>query len=394
MLTRWSSLGAWGDRDGLRSALERGSAPLTRLDPPVEGREPGAARDALLVGDAVLAERTPKGIDRRASRLSRMVLAAAAPLMDGSAQGHDDTAVILSTAFGAMAASESVLRSMRAEGPLATSPFTFTESVANAPAGQVAIRWGARGTNVTIVQGECGPLLALHRAAAEIRSGRARRALAGSHDEMTPLLHASLDRLGALSRTERAVPFGLGRDGVLASEGATAILLERRDDAQAAGKPILARLAGSGSAFDASTPRAGWGSGAGHVAEAIRATMARAGCRPDTVGLVVSGASGARGGDRLEAAILRSLWPGEEAPPCVAPKAVVGEWGGGLLAATAALLAGATPARAHDALDPAVAPFFRERERVAASPRTAPHVLVTSLAAGGGAAWLLLDRSG
>ena len=230
-------------------------------------------------------------------------------------------AVILSTTFGALAASESVMRSLRDESPAAASPFVFADSVANAPAAHVAMLWGLAGANLTITQGECGPLLTLQRARLEIRAGRADRVLVGSQDELTPMLRATLASLKALSPSGVSLPFGLERDGVLGGEGATAILVETASLARSRGARVLATLVGGGSAFDASASRAGWGQGAGHLADAIRASLARSGLTCDDVGVVLSGASGSRAGDRLEASILTSLWPeGRYRPAIVAPK--------------------------------------------------------------------------
>src|SRR6185436_3682331 len=50
--------------------------------------------------------------------------------------------------------------------------------------------------------------------------------------------------------------------------------------------------------------------------------------------------SGSKGGDRLEALLLRSLWNGDALPPVATPKAVTGEYGGGHLGAAVLAAAG------------------------------------------------------
>src|SRR6185503_20252082 len=104
------------------------------------------------------------------------------------------------------------------QGPESASPFLFTESVANAPAAQIAIAVQAKGPNLTIVQGEAGALTAVGRGLAEVAAGRADRALVGSIQEMPSLLHALLGRFGALARPdgdggEVARPFDRRRAG-------------------------------------------------------------------------------------------------------------------------------------------------------------------------------------
>jgi 3-oxoacyl-[acyl-carrier-protein] synthase II len=205
---------------------------------------------------------------------------------------------------------------------------------------------------------------------------------------MTPLLHAILDRFGALAHgePEEARPFDRGRNGFLAGEGAAVLVLEDEDLAQSRGARPLARVLGWGSAFDATAPPWGWGEGAEVLARALRRTLERAGV--DAVELIVSGASGAVAGDRLEARTLQAAWEGVPLPPVVAPKAVTGEYGGGHLAASVLAASGARlgPAAGFAERDPELRIVPHD-----GSPLSPPKtVLVSSLAAGGAAAWLVL----
>jgi hypothetical protein len=87
---------------------------------------------------------------------------------------------------------------------------------------------------------------------------------------------------------------------------------------------------------------------------------------------------------------LAAAWGAAAFPPVVVPKAVVGEFGGGFLAAAVMAAEGASFGRpaAFDAPDPelTIAPHD-------GSPLPAPkRVLVSALAAGGASAWALLER--
>ena len=90
-----------------------------------------------------------------------------------------------------------------------------------------------------------------------IRSGRRRWVLAGGTDSMVnPLGVAGFCALSATSvRNEEPArasrPFDRTRDGFVMGEGAGALVLERLDDAQARGAPLLAEVTGYGSSFDA-----------------------------------------------------------------------------------------------------------------------------------------------
>ncbi len=284
------------------------------------------------------------------------------------------------------------MRQILLENPQAASPFYFTECVANAPAAQIAIAAHARGANVTIVQREAGPLLAVAKGAAEVASGRARRALVGAAEEMTPLLHSFLDRFSALSRQEVARPFDRRRDGFLAAEGAVVLVLERQTDALARGVAPLARIAGWASAFDPTAAPTDWGQGGPGLARGLVRGLARFGLAPADFDRVVSGANGAVAGDRLEASVLSAAWQGGELPPVLAPKGVTGEYGGSFLAATLFAACGMTfgPTAGFAQPDPAVG-LVPHDGRPLPQPR---RLLATGLAAGGAATWLALESTG
>jgi 3-oxoacyl-[acyl-carrier-protein] synthase II len=306
------------------------------------------------------------------------------------------TAVVIATAFGPSTNTEALLKQILFEGPEAASPSLFMESVANAPAAQIAIALKARGASLTICQREAGPLLALGAGAAEIAAGRAGRVLAGAVDEMTPLLHALLDRFGALARMgaegeELARPFDRRRNGFLAGEGGTVVVLESAGSLAARGGRALARVLAWGGGFDPTASPSGWGRGHRALARGLRRTLERAGLGPADVDLVVSGAAGSTGGDRLEAEVLRAVWAGAPLPPIATPKAVTGEYGGGHLAAAVLAAAGSPlgspPGRAEPDPELGLAPLD-------GSPLPPPSVvLATSLAVGGAAAWVVLGKA-
>ncbi len=95
-------------------------------------------------------------------------------------------------------------------------------------------------------------------------------------------------------------------------------------------------------------------------------------------------------GDRLEAHTLRAAWGGEDLPVILAPKGVTGEYGGGFLAS--AVLAASDqdfgPTGGFREPDPELGVMPHRGGPVPEAPIT----LVTSLASGGGASWLVLER--
>lgn len=377
----------------------RGSAmSATEVDRSAGYHLPESARLALLSDGVELKEWVGAGEGRRMSFPSRLAVAAArmAVADSGLAEiGGPRTTVVISCGFSAVEVTEKLLRTVFLEGPEAASPFLFTESVANAAAAQIAIATAAQGPNLTISQREAGILTAVGRGAAEIAAGRADYALVGGVEAMAPILHALLDRFESLARPgneggEVARPFDRRRRGFVAAEGAVVLVLEREDRARARGAESYSIVRGSASAFDPTASRVSWGRGHQSLAKSLRGLLARTGLTPQDVGRIVSGASGSVAGDRLEAHTLREAWSDAPLPALLAPKGATGQYGGGFLAA-AVLAAGQHafgPTAGFGEADPelGVTPFAGGD-----LPPTGI-TLVTSLASGGSASWLLLER--
>lgn len=405
LLTGLGTAGAYGcGAESLRQALAAADpgSHLSALDRAAGYHRAQGARQAFLTAgllrDGRLKDWLAPGEARRMSPPSKMTVAAARMALRcaGFADARCDSeaaSVTVATTFGPSSYSEALIRQILFEGPESTSPFYFTESVSNAPAAQVAILCRARGPSVTVCQREAGPLIALGQAAGDVAAGKVPCALAGAVEEVTPLLHALLDRFGALAGpgpdgAEIARPFDRRRDGFLAAEGSAMVFLETGESARARGARPLARVLAWGGAFDPTAPPTGWGSGAERLARSLRRSLERAGLEIGDVDRIVSGASGSRDGDRLEAGFLRAAWGDRPLPPVLAPKATVGEYAGGFLGAAVLAAGGApfgpTPGFAEP--DPGLG-IVPHDGRPLPPPST---VLVTSLAAGGAAAWLVL----
>lgn len=384
-------------REALAAALAAGDPRPVEIDRSAGYHRPtGACRALVAESGPELARWVPPMEARRFSRPSKLAVAAVRMALEDAGLAADalagPTAVMVATTFGPSEFTERILRQILADGPQGASPFLFTQSVANAPAAQMAMVLGARGPNVTVTQREAGPLIAFGRAVAEVAAGRARCAVVAAVEEHSPLLHAVLDRFGALAGSdggeEVARPFDLRRDGFVLAEGATALILEREDEVVARGGRALARCGLAAGAFDTAAPRTGWSRDPGHLAASLVGHLARAGLTPVDLDRVVSGASGSVGGDRLEALMLRRLWPGGP-PPVSAPKGTLGEYGGGILGpavlATSGLAPG--PTAGFREVDPELGLIPHDGSPLAPPRR----VLVTGLAAGGAAAWMVLE---
>ncbi len=391
-------------RRSLATACRDGAAHWAPVDPATGLHRRRGSRLAGLTAGLDLSAWLSPAAARRMSMPSKLAVAATAMAMEDAALAGPDageaeaqspaTAVVVSNAHGPTSLIEGILGQYHKLGPQAVSPALFTESVANAPAAQVAIACRAHGSNNTVIQREAGPLIALAHGATEIALGRAQRALVLAVDELTPLLHAVLDRFNALARrepdgVELARPFDLRRSGYMAAEGAAALVLEAEPLARARGARVLARLRAGTSAFDPRASRNGYCDRPGILARALTGLLERSGLTPGDFGAVVSGANGSFAGDRLEARVLKAVWGGRALPPILVPKAVVGEHGGALLAGLVLAAEGAAfgPTPGFSEVDPALGVTPHD-----GAPLAPERLLATGLATGGAAAWAIVER--
>lgn len=401
VITGMGTVGPYGcGRDGLLPALRTAAPLVSAVDRSAGYHRPQSVRSAAMVDAARLRDFVPARESRRMSASSRYAVGAARMAWEDAGFSPTDVGcrcvVSMATALAPVRPFERILRDMQDSGPETTSPFLFTESVANAPAGQVAIALGAREGNYTYTQREAGPLIAVLRGAAELRSSRADMALVGAVDEFNPLAHAVMDRFGALARPRTddgdvQGPFDHHRNGFLMGEGATVLLLEEETAARARGARILARIRGGGQANDPSASASSWGRDHELMGRALAAVMNRLSVEKGEVERIVSGASGAVEGDRLEALTLRSIWQAEgELPPVLAPKAITGEYGGGTLAPLLVALEGAGfgPTPGFHEPDPLLLVVPHDGKHL-----EAPQMILASAHASGGAvAWLFLEQ--
>jgi 3-oxoacyl-(acyl-carrier-protein) synthase len=401
VVTGLGAVGPYGlGMPALSRALERGTVPRQEVDRSYGFHRPGSARTAGLVDHAAYRAWLPALSARRMCTNSRMALASTRMAVDSAELEEADlrgerTAVCIGTAFASADVTVRMLEQIASGGPQSASPFLFMETVANAYAGHVALHFGAQGSNATVSQREASGSQALARALRLLEAKACDRVLVSCTDEMSPATHGTMDRFRALVRPdadgkEEARPFDAGRGGFFAAEGASALVLESEKLASERGAPVLARVRATIRANDPSAPNHGYGDGVDTLARALLRGLARCDLAPRDIQRIVSGANGSRAGDRLEALVLRRVWGAATLPPVLAPKATLGEYGGGFLAASilGASEQGFAPTPGFRAPDPELGIRPHAGETLA-SPKLS---LVSSLAAGGAAIWLVLER--
>ncbi len=397
------------------TAGESGVAPTTRVEP--RGGAPRLAAELrewdprASIGPAAI---------RRMDRLSQMfVTASRMALADAglapAGEQAESTAIVLGTALGDIAETETFVRGLVAKGPGRANPLTFPNLVLNAPSGYVAIELGLRGPSYTVCRGEASGEAALALAYDTIAAGTAPIVLAGGGDEISPVLYEIQKDLGVLSPLARraprdmrapegARPFARTRNGFVMGEGAAMFVLERAEDARARGAPIYAELTGHASTAFAATPH-GWPTPEPDASRRHAAELRTVGWQPrvdraaGSTDLFVSAANGSPDLDAFALAHLASVAGDDRACGAVVTsvKGAVGEFGGaGALAVAAAVLAlrtGETPRLGGgDALD-AAAPLRFATADEPDPPGGFRHALVAATPRGG-ACTTLVFRAG
>ncbi|HXH07835.1 MAG TPA: beta-ketoacyl-ACP synthase II [Vicinamibacterales bacterium] len=165
--------------------------------------------------------------------------------------------VFIASGIGGFSTIEREHRALIDGGPRKISPFFIPAAIINLAAGQVSIRFGAKGPNSATCTACSASAHAIGDAFEIIRRGAADVMIAGgSEAAITPMGVGGFAAMRALSRRndepERASrPFDRDRDGFVMGEGAGVLVLEELEFARRRGAPIYAELAGYGMSADA-----------------------------------------------------------------------------------------------------------------------------------------------
>ena len=202
-------------------------------------------------------------------------------------------------------------------GPRKISPFFIPAAIINLAAGQVSIRYGAKGPNEATATACTTSAHSIGDAYHIIRRGDADAMIAGgSEAAITPMGVGGFAAMRALSTRnddpEHACrPFDKDRDGFVVGEGAGILILEDMEFAKARGAKILAELIGYGMSADAYhiTSMAPEGEG---CYRAMSNAVKSAQVTPDEIQYVNAHATSTPVGDVLESAAMQKLF-GERA---------------------------------------------------------------------------------
>ena len=188
-------------------------------------------------------------------------------------------------------------------------------TVANNPAGEVALNLGVTGPHYTIGAACAAGNAGLIQGAQMLRLGDCDLALAGGVSESihTFGIFASFKSQGALAThsdpTKASRPFDVERNGIVVAEGGCVYVLERLSDARKRGSQIYGELASYAINTDATdfvlpNPE--------RQAECVKLALDRAGLAPEQIDIVSTHATGTGQGDAQECEALRKAFLGSE----------------------------------------------------------------------------------
>lgn len=238
-------------------AGKSGAAPIKAFD--ASGHKTKFAAEVKgFDGAALLGPREARKMDR----FTQFAIASALEALEQSAlkideSNRDRTGILIGSGIGGVITTIEQYEVFRERGPERVSPFLVPMMISDSAAGNLAIRIGARGPNMSVATACASGTNAIGEAAEMIRRGAADAMVAGAAEAaIHPLTMAGMNVMTALSTRnhdpERASrPFDKDRDGFLMGEGAAILILESLEHAQARGAKILCEFTGYGASDDA-----------------------------------------------------------------------------------------------------------------------------------------------
>ena len=169
----------------------------------------------------------------------------------------DRIGVIIGSGVGGIQTLEDQCNIYSSRGQRRVSPFFVPRMIANIAAGNLAIKYGFKGPNQTIISACASGTDAIGLAARTIQYGDADVMITGGTEaSITGLTISGFANIKALSTRNEdpesaSRPFDAERDGFVLGEGSASIVLEELSHAEKRGASILAEFVGYGSTDDA-----------------------------------------------------------------------------------------------------------------------------------------------
>jgi 3-oxoacyl-[acyl-carrier-protein] synthase II len=257
--------------------------------------------------------------------------------------------VFIASGIGGFTTIEREHKALLEGGPRKISPFFIPSAIINLAAGQVSIRFGAKGPNSATCTACTASAHAIGDAWEIIRRGAADAMIAGgSEAAICAMGVGGFAALRALSTrnddpAHASRPFDKDRDGFVLGEGAGVLVLEELEFARRRGAPIFAEMVGygmSGDAYHITAPTED-GDGAYRV---MLAALESAGIGPEEVDYINAHGTSTPHNDRIETIAIKRTFGAHASKLAVSStKSMTGH----LLGAAGGLEAGITVLAVH-----------------------------------------------
>ncbi|MBR6401715.1 MAG: beta-ketoacyl-ACP synthase II [Firmicutes bacterium] len=229
----------------------------------------------------------------------------------------DRLGVVIGSGIGGLPVIEEATVKLVEKGPSKIGPLCIPMTIGNMAAGQVAIKYQAKGTCIDVVTACASSTNCIGEAFRNIKHGYSDYIIAGGAEAtVCPLGIGGFTSLKALSTNNdpkrSSMPFDKERNGFVMGEGAGIVFMESLESAQARGAKILAEVVGYGSTCDAYHMTSPLPDGTG-AAKAMTAAMREAGIESTQVDYINAHGTSTHLNDAGETAAIKIAFGEEQA---------------------------------------------------------------------------------
>lgn len=221
--------------------------------------------------------------------------------------------VILGTGIGGLGEIEAQMKRLMTKGPDRVSPMTVPRMMLNAAGGNIAIEFGLRGPNYTVVTACASANNAMGDALRVLQSGAVDIVITGGTEAaMTRMGLSAFQNIRALSSrnddpTRASRPFDADRDGFVFSEGAGLLVFEDYEHARARDARIYCEVLGYGTSTDAGHITQPDPNGTG-AARSMEEALKDAGLVPEQIDYINAHGTSTSLGDKAETLAVKQVF--------------------------------------------------------------------------------------
>jgi 3-oxoacyl-[acyl-carrier-protein] synthase II len=237
-----------------------------------------------------------------------------AGLTDLSDEEKERVGVAVGSGIGGLSTIFDTAKTLHEQGPRRVSPFFIPSVICNMAAGNLSIKYGFKGPNITVTTACATSTHSIGEAATMIKLDLADIMLAGGTEApISPLGLVGFCQARALSTAFNDTPelacrpWDKARDGFIMSEGSGVVVLEEYEHAKARGAKIYAEVSGYGMSSDGYHITAPDPEGKGAI-KAMQRAISSAGLNLEDIGYINAHGTSTGAGDIAEATAVKALF--------------------------------------------------------------------------------------